>query len=774
MNILLLRGFNNYFNRIVKKYSTLADYKSHSQSYLEFTDINFNPNDGIVTELVLGSQSQKESNAPLAWDILGTPDYLICYKNEGDPVAAVIKFRWFILESERTRDGQYRIALKRDVVAEHFDNIMSAPCFVEKGNIRDLDNPLLVNTEGSIVNQIKKSEAPLIDETDCAWLVGYIKKDDQGQSESGIMSKDLDNIYLFDSLNFKDCINFSDGSSQPSKTLINDLSSSSLNIFYTICGEQWPVDHYYDYRGSLVWNQWFRIEYQGSQGNPSYGSLTTHLIYANNNDSGPTTNWAPWMESATGGSAIPAATTTAFINYLKTAGKTANNFYEANDLASGTTVAGLRSQYNGAIITKDGKYYELSFSNGGNTWVQNTYNAGSSPTIGSYMAYVVSALNSNAGGKTTFSFNSTSSGNSLQASLNYTPIIITATEIGDVENSITINIPNSESRITCEDSQYDIFAVPYIPRQYRDYHEGKFVYNSTNYTVDSDACLFIVQKLMTKLGIQNAGGEGARAYDLQLLPYCPIKLQTSSNGVLLDQLDEESYTVITKRVTVQNAEVDMPIGYVLFPSAANFTTDIEVDKRVISEVSGKVTLTDTIIRFTNDNVISGGYMTCILATDINNSDDITLASASCTDFTAGGVSYDILKISKGAPTIANKLTLQVTLDWRESPGTTVMRSTSCNVDYMLTGAARALDVKISNECDFVRLTAPNFNSTYEFKLSKMLDNKISYINVDCTYRPINPYIKLNPDFSGLYGKDFDDSTGLLFNGDFSLATLSNA
>lgn len=65
MNILLLRGFNNYFNRVVKKYSTLADYQSNSASYLDLANINFNPNDGVATELVIGSTNQKENNAPL-------------------------------------------------------------------------------------------------------------------------------------------------------------------------------------------------------------------------------------------------------------------------------------------------------------------------------------------------------------------------------------------------------------------------------------------------------------------------------------------------------------------------------------------------------------------------------------------------------------------------------------------------------------------------------------------------------------------------------------
>lgn len=162
MNILLLRGFNNYFNRVVKKYSTLSDYRNNSTSYLDLASINFNPNDGVVTELIIGSTDQKENNAPLAWDEIGTPDYCICYEDN------TIKFRWFVLESERTRKGQYRIALKRDVVAENFDKIMTAPCFVEKGSITSSSNPLLFNNESLTYNQIKKAEYPLKDTTGIA------------------------------------------------------------------------------------------------------------------------------------------------------------------------------------------------------------------------------------------------------------------------------------------------------------------------------------------------------------------------------------------------------------------------------------------------------------------------------------------------------------------------------------------------------------------------------------------------------------------------------
>lgn len=83
MNILLLKGFNNYFNRIVKKYSTLADYKNNSNTYLEFSSINFNPNDGVATSLVVGGPTQTEGNQVLFWEHNGTPDYLIAY-DSGD------------------------------------------------------------------------------------------------------------------------------------------------------------------------------------------------------------------------------------------------------------------------------------------------------------------------------------------------------------------------------------------------------------------------------------------------------------------------------------------------------------------------------------------------------------------------------------------------------------------------------------------------------------------------------------------------------------------
>ena len=160
MNLLILKGFNNYFNRKIKKYTDLQDYIDKSVLSYTFTNINFNPNDGVYTSQVIGSENQLEADTkPLNWENDGSPDYVICYETEtlGDETEAVyIRSRWFVLESVRTRSGQYELALKRDNLADHLEQVLSAPCFVEKGWIGGGLNPIIFNDEGVSFNQVKQ------------------------------------------------------------------------------------------------------------------------------------------------------------------------------------------------------------------------------------------------------------------------------------------------------------------------------------------------------------------------------------------------------------------------------------------------------------------------------------------------------------------------------------------------------------------------------------------------------------------------------------------
>ena len=81
------------------------------------------------------------------------------------------------------------------------------------------------------------------------------------------------------------------------------------------------------------------------------------------------------------------------------------------------------------------------------------------------------------------------------------------------------------------------------------------------------------------------------------------------------------------------------------------------------------------------------------------------------------------------------------------------------------------NVKLENECDMYRLVSPNYDGQFEFNAAK--NGGVQWFNVDCTYLPYTPYIHVNPNFSNLYGKDFNDARGLVCGGDFSLPQMSD-
>lgn len=156
---LLLLHYNNYFNRIIKKKDTIADYKAADQYYKEVSNINFNPGDGINTSIVLGLGQNG--------DIFGSDEFDYLVASETVDNTNVIKSRWFIVEQDRKRAGQYELTLKRDVLADNYNEVINSPIFLEKGFINDVNDPLLYNSESMNVNQIKQLEIPLMDETKC-------------------------------------------------------------------------------------------------------------------------------------------------------------------------------------------------------------------------------------------------------------------------------------------------------------------------------------------------------------------------------------------------------------------------------------------------------------------------------------------------------------------------------------------------------------------------------------------------------------------------------
>ena len=132
--------------------------------------------------------------------------------------------------------------------------------------------------------------------------------------------------------------------------------------------------------------------------------------------------------------------------------------------------------------------------------------------------------------------------------------------------------------------------------------------------------------------------------------------------------------------------------------------------------------------------------------------------------------YSVIKYSTGS----GSTNCSVILWCRQSQFSLTINklSTQTSAGDRLTSIAIAVkEPKIEAMCDTYRLVSPNYNGQFEF--NAVMNNGVEYFQVDCTYKPYNPYIRVAPNFKGLYGADFNDARGLICGGDFSLATLSD-
>lgn len=175
MTIYILK-YNNYYNRILKRELSIASYTEFI--HFVYERVNFNPNDGVDTNLVVG-----------AGEYDGEGDYLIVADDRDQ-----IKSRWYIIEAVRTRAGQYQVSLHRDLLADYYDDMISAPAFIEKAIVPD-SNPLIYNSEMMSFNQIKKGELLIQDRSRCPWIVGYYAKNTPNEQLSGSVDVNTDGNY---------------------------------------------------------------------------------------------------------------------------------------------------------------------------------------------------------------------------------------------------------------------------------------------------------------------------------------------------------------------------------------------------------------------------------------------------------------------------------------------------------------------------------------------------------------------------------------------------
>lgn len=169
-NIYLLYDFNNYYDRKVIKYSDINGYTPAGVEYEVINNvINFNYSDGVDTEFIANITGGISDRIP---------NYLLI-TDEND----TIKQRWFITDNIYVRDKQYRFVLRRDVIADTYDILLDSPVFIEKGILSQADR-MIFNDEGISVNQILSDKYTIPDATNCPWIVGYMTTDHVAEPET--------------------------------------------------------------------------------------------------------------------------------------------------------------------------------------------------------------------------------------------------------------------------------------------------------------------------------------------------------------------------------------------------------------------------------------------------------------------------------------------------------------------------------------------------------------------------------------------------------------
>lgn len=153
---LYLYNFNNYANRILDVRDTLVDYDDY---FIKSTSsgVNFNPNDGVNTSIVLNIADDE------------IPNYIICVPDGTTDIHS----RWYVIDANRTTGNQYRVNLMRDVLADYYNEVYKSTAFIQKGML-PMSSPFIYNSEGMSFNQIKKEEIPLYDNSKCPWIVAYL------------------------------------------------------------------------------------------------------------------------------------------------------------------------------------------------------------------------------------------------------------------------------------------------------------------------------------------------------------------------------------------------------------------------------------------------------------------------------------------------------------------------------------------------------------------------------------------------------------------------
>lgn len=476
MHYVLLSNYNNYYNRTYKKHNTYQEYINASASNILGIEksYNFNIKDGVNLDHIFNVDSNVDD-----------PNYCLLLNETDNSIAS----RWFVVEWEKVRGNQYHAILRRDLLADNYEAITTAPCFIEKGYVGPQDSAIF-NKENITVNQIKTKETLLKDDSNTAWIVGYIAKDHPALSDKTFTyNPDVD---ITVSGNFSDWqyANLVNGTEH---ITINPTSPNNSMRFLL---------HYIAQLSGYSYE--FMFNYSSGS---AYENNTPRDFWWTSKEDCDTYRNSDWRSS---------------IDWDTCLSKV---LLDKPTWVSRTEYDEIMSFIGKKVQFQDG-VYEFTLTQNVNA-LQDDWSYWNSGNLYDYLYGIVNAGLPNGIQGTEYY--------PVAYRLYLTKFTIVARQLQNIKGTYKYSIPQTTKLLN--DAPYKMFCIPY-------YKDGQYLFqvNDTQhrYTLDNDIMLTWSFNIATELGNS--------LYDLQILPYCPISNWRGNANVAgifsIDKSENVDYTTL--------------------------------------------------------------------------------------------------------------------------------------------------------------------------------------------------------------------------------------
>lgn len=517
---LTLFNLHNYRDRVIISKPYISDYTTLLGSPITFSGINFITNDGIKTEQIINYPQTLTDYC----DGTVAPTYVLV-SNEN---SSRVESRWWVIESQLTRNGQAKLSLLRDVLADFDTEIKKKPMYIRKGWISNVNDPAILNSENITLNQIKSSEIPIKDKSNSAWYVGYLSKDFTSKSFAiPPASTNITGTY-----SSEEAYTYSQyNASKPFIT--EDFNDFIVNYYYYARDALWGVGALY----KIGWDSNGNAKTPWSNDGYAPNQLTDYALAYGIGTKNDTKN--PRGIPLTSGNIIDGS------NHMWSRAQASGNW-----IASARSLLGSHSsEATKTLLNEEGKIYQLG------TAIKKVR----LERINISTTYEVA--NGNAFAQTILSFAQGYSGFTTNKDIygNYTSISYTTTGYIvhlDAVNVNTINFSIPSNRAKLEKEPFDMFAIPAHRLQFGDLTE----YSSP------ELCRKMVAQIIKGLP---KGESGTLLYDIQLVPYCPYDDYIFPAEGSISMAKIHNTETITNFETVYDTETGEH-GFILFMTNNEF------------------------------------------------------------------------------------------------------------------------------------------------------------------------------------------------------------